>query len=64
MFDPGQRFAMMEEKVLLATLLRRFTLESIQSLEETKPAGAARATTAGKRDPHQATFPKIDGVNV
>lgn len=42
----GQRFAMMEEKIILATLLRRFNIKSLKTTEElqcqleliTKPA--------------------------
>ena len=30
----GQKFAMMELKVIVATLLRNFTIESVQSTEE------------------------------
>ncbi|XP_041485744.1 cytochrome P450 4V2-like [Lytechinus variegatus] len=33
----GQRFALMEEKVLVANILRRFSLESTQSLKDTMP---------------------------
>ncbi|XP_071488190.1 cytochrome P450 4V2-like [Diadema antillarum] len=35
----GQRFAMMEIKVTLANLLRRFSFKSLQTVEEVKPAG-------------------------
>ena len=30
----GQRFAMMEEKIILATLLRRFNIKSLRTTEE------------------------------
>nr|UOU03280.1 cytochrome P450 4V23/24-2 [Brachionus rubens] len=33
----GQRFALMEEKVLLANILRRFEIESIKTLDELEP---------------------------
>ncbi|XP_072165418.1 cytochrome P450 4V2-like [Diadema setosum] len=33
----GQRFAMMEDKVLVATVLRRFSVESLSSIEEVRP---------------------------
>jgi cytochrome P450 len=33
----GQRFAMMEMKVLLLNLLRRFEMESVSTLEELQP---------------------------
>ncbi len=36
---PGQRFAMMEEKVVLATILRHFDVEACQSREELRPLG-------------------------
>ncbi|XP_056624881.1 cytochrome P450 4V2 isoform X1 [Triplophysa dalaica] len=35
----GQRFALMEEKVVLATILRHFEVESCQSREELRPLG-------------------------
>ncbi|XP_065127837.1 cytochrome P450 4V7 [Paramisgurnus dabryanus] len=35
----GQRFAMMEEKVVLATVLRHYELQSCQSREELRPLG-------------------------
>ncbi|XP_030648902.1 cytochrome P450 4V7 [Chanos chanos] len=35
----GQRFAMMEEKVVLATVLRHFDVEACQSREELRPMG-------------------------
>uniref|UniRef100_A0A672QDV2 Cytochrome P450 4V2 n=1 Tax=Sinocyclocheilus grahami TaxID=75366 RepID=A0A672QDV2_SINGR len=35
----GQRFAMMEEKVILATILRHFDVEACQSREELRPLG-------------------------
>ncbi|XP_071498869.1 cytochrome P450 4V2-like [Diadema antillarum] len=35
----GQRFAQMEDKVILANLLRRFSVHSIQTMEETNPLG-------------------------
>uniref|UniRef100_A0A8C5E1Z3 Cytochrome P-450AROM n=1 Tax=Gouania willdenowi TaxID=441366 RepID=A0A8C5E1Z3_GOUWI len=35
----GQRFAMMEEKVVLASILRNFTVESCQTREELIPVG-------------------------
>ena len=35
----GQKFAMMEEKVIIANVLRKFKVESLQTLEEAKPAG-------------------------
>nr|QUF59368.1 cytochrome p450 CYP4V24 [Brachionus angularis] len=33
----GQRFAIMEEKVLLASILRKFEIKSLQTIEELKP---------------------------
>ncbi|XP_071488187.1 cytochrome P450 4V2-like [Diadema antillarum] len=36
----GQKFAMMEARVTLANLLRRFSFQPTQTIEETKPAGA------------------------
>lgn len=36
---PGQRFAMMEEKVVLATVLRHFDVQACQSREELRPLG-------------------------
>lgn len=36
---PGQRFAMMEEKVVLATVLRHFDVQATQSREELRPLG-------------------------
>nr|XP_054759900.1 cytochrome P450 4V2-like [Lytechinus pictus] len=35
----GQKFAMMEDKVILINILRRFSIKSLQTLEEAKPAG-------------------------
>ncbi|XP_030855600.1 cytochrome P450 4V2 isoform X2 [Strongylocentrotus purpuratus] len=35
----GQKFAMMEDKVILINLLRRFSVKSLQTLDEAKPAG-------------------------
>lgn len=35
----GQRFALMEEKVVLASVLRRFTVEACQTREELRPVG-------------------------
>nr|ATW72313.1 cytochrome p450 CYP4V38 [Brachionus calyciflorus] len=35
----GQRFAQMEEKVLLANILRKFELKSIRTIEELEPVG-------------------------
>ncbi|XP_041452465.1 cytochrome P450 4V2-like isoform X2 [Lytechinus variegatus] len=35
----GQKFAMMEEKTLLASILRKFSIKSVQTVEEAKPAG-------------------------
>nr|QEV83797.1 cytochrome P450 [Brachionus rotundiformis] len=35
----GQRFAQMEEKVLLANILRRFEMKSIKTIEELEPDG-------------------------
>ncbi|KAJ8262289.1 hypothetical protein GJAV_G00164760 [Gymnothorax javanicus] len=35
----GQRFALMEEKVVLAWVLRRFTVESCQKREDLRPVG-------------------------
>lgn len=36
---PGQRFAMMEEKVVLSTVLRHFHVQACQSREELRPLG-------------------------
>ena len=33
----GQRFAMMEEKVLLANILRKFEIKSLKTIEELEP---------------------------
>ena len=33
----GQRFAMMEEKVILANILRKFEIKSLKSLDELQP---------------------------
>ncbi len=33
----GQRFAMIEEKILLASIMRRFQVESVKTTEELKP---------------------------
>ncbi|XP_028263336.1 cytochrome P450 4V8 [Parambassis ranga] len=35
----GQRFAMMEEKVILSSILRNFTVEACQKREELRPVG-------------------------
>ncbi|XP_072165421.1 cytochrome P450 4V2-like [Diadema setosum] len=35
----GQKFALLEARVTLANLLRRFSFQSTQTIEETKPAG-------------------------
>ncbi|XP_028816482.1 cytochrome P450 4V7 [Denticeps clupeoides] len=35
----GQRFAMMEEKVILATVLRHFSVEALQGRQEVQPLG-------------------------
>ncbi|XP_038061793.1 cytochrome P450 4V2-like isoform X2 [Patiria miniata] len=35
----GQRFAMMEEKVIVSSVLRRFNIESVQSRDEVFPIG-------------------------
>nr|XP_054774215.1 cytochrome P450 4V2-like isoform X1 [Lytechinus pictus] len=35
----GQKFAMMEEKTLLASILRKFSIKSVQTVDEAKPAG-------------------------
>ena len=35
----GQRFALMEEKVLLANILRKFEIKSIKTIEELEPVG-------------------------
>ncbi|XP_068178075.1 cytochrome P450 4V8 [Antennarius striatus] len=35
----GQRFALMEEKVVLSSILRRFNVEACQKLEELRPVG-------------------------
>ncbi|XP_034043668.1 cytochrome P450 4V2-like [Thalassophryne amazonica] len=35
----GQRFALMEEKVILASILRNFTVEACQKREELRPVG-------------------------
>lgn len=35
----GQRFALLEEKVVLANIIRHFSLESAQTFEELKPCG-------------------------
>ncbi|KAM9313677.1 cytochrome P450 4V8 [Pholidichthys leucotaenia] len=35
----GQRFALMEEKVVLASILRKFSIESCQKREELRPVG-------------------------
>lgn len=35
----GQKFALMEEKVILATLLRKLSFRSLQSMEEISPIG-------------------------
>eukprot|EP00057_Strongylocentrotus_purpuratus_P017310 XP_011671784.1 PREDICTED: cytochrome P450 4V2 [Strongylocentrotus purpuratus] len=34
-----QKFAMMEDKVILANLMRKFSVEAIQTMEETNPLG-------------------------
>ena len=34
----GQRFAMMEEKVILANMLRKFEIKSLKSTQELKPS--------------------------
>lgn len=33
----GQRFAMMEEKVILANILRKFEIKSLKTLDEIQP---------------------------
>lgn len=38
-FSSGQRFALMEEKVVLACILRKFNVEACQKREELRPAG-------------------------
>ncbi|XP_008336093.1 cytochrome P450 4V2-like [Cynoglossus semilaevis] len=35
----GQRFALMEEKVVLSSILRKFTIQSLQTREELQPIG-------------------------
>lgn len=35
----GQRFAMMEEKVILASILRSFNVEACQKREDLRPLG-------------------------
>ncbi|XP_030835600.1 cytochrome P450 4V2 isoform X1 [Strongylocentrotus purpuratus] len=35
----GQKFAMMEDKVILANLMRKFSVQAIQTMEETNPLG-------------------------
>lgn len=35
----GQKFALMEEKVILASLLRKLSFKSCQSVEEVSPIG-------------------------
>lgn len=35
----GQRFALMEEKVILASILRKFNVEACQKREELRPVG-------------------------
>lgn len=35
----GQRFALMEEKVVLAAVLRNFNIEACQKREELRPVG-------------------------
>ena len=37
--NTGQKFAMMEDKIILASILRRFSIKSIQTIDEAKPAG-------------------------
>lgn len=36
---PGQRFAVMEEKVILASILRYFNMEACQEREDLNPLG-------------------------
>lgn len=38
-FPSGQRFALMEEKVVLSSILRNFTVEACQKREDLRPAG-------------------------
>jgi cytochrome P450 len=35
----GQRFAQMEEKVLLANILRKFEIKSLKTIEQVNPVG-------------------------
>lgn len=37
--SPGQRFALMEEKVVLASILHKFNVEACQKREELRPVG-------------------------
>lgn len=39
LWSTGQRFALMEEKVVLASVLRNFTIQSCQTREELRPVG-------------------------
>ena len=38
-FHTGQKFALMEDKVILTNILRQFAIESVQTVDEAKPAG-------------------------